>query len=314
MSGKTRIVRSFVVDGKKLELMLNHGEKGSTFSWFENDKLASDQLMLFATYNPKLIKIVRILAQTGLRHLRRADLIGLLKHNRPNIYHYFLHIRPDLIGEKILIKKIPPRYGYRIPMWCVCEVLADFIPIIEKWERIEVVAKIMDLTPSAIKQRHKLRTIEAKKFLAKLWISPVGVQQLRPLIRSKVGSFDYGHDTYYHPVDIAREVVRRRGQVNEEDERLFERARNRYSILIRAHRESFGVIRPGNRDAVKQAVRDMLCDAVQKSEAAKMLGITISSLGGIINKDLLRCYQIGSRQWVSYQSCLDYKAKRDSRL
>jgi len=305
---QTRIVRSFSPEpGKQLELVLEHSGD-SRFFWLENGEYAANQKIIFANYNLKLMLLLGKLERLGRSSLTRLELCNFLGQTKDAVNRYFRVIRPELLGEKCPQKHLP------VSMSCVYEMLADFMPILENWETNIEISKRMGMSMFTIADYHRKGRIEARCFMAKVRVSPVGLKQLGGLLRNTAGFVILPCDTYFYPAQIAREAMKVRGEDSAEDKKRFNFFRDRYAFLMRDNQHQLGAVKMLGRWAVKTAIKDKLCDALSKSEAAWELGITVGVLRRIVRKKSVKCYKIGRVQWVSLESCRDYLARSKARF
>ncbi len=303
MKLKTRVVRSFCHGGKNLELILEHTLTGSKFFWLENGELAVNQYALFMLYNPRLKEVIDRLEGLGKKSMTRVEVSRLINQTKDLINKYFRKIRPDLIGGNNIIKKFP------VPMMCLYELLADFMPIFEDWKTSLALSKRFSVSFNGIDYYHIHNKIEAVKFLGKIRVSPIGVNQLANSIRSKEDFFCFGDEKYYYPTAIAREAIKRRYGISADNKLyriLYMNLIGRYFHWIKEVGKKLGVLRFGKRIGLKLEVRNMLCDVIRPSEAAKMLKVTKSRLETLLRNNVIKHYIINQRVWVSYSSCTKY--------
>jgi hypothetical protein len=291
--------------GKEIKLVLEH-ENGSRFVWFENGKQLQDQYKAFATYNPELLKIMRVIVGTGIRSVTRADLMAILHQNKDALGRYFRDIRPDLVGERVRIRKSPPQYGYRIPAWCVCELLADFIPIIEEWLPNTILMKRMNVSESTITQHHRNGSIESVSFLGRIWISPVGEVQLRSVLRNGGEPFEVEYRMYYPATAMAKETIALRG-LDVNNPKILRIFMKKYTRWIMEVPHSSCVRENGNIKGVNIRTKDMFCDAVSIAEAAHITGLARVEIKALLDKKVLVSYEQTYKRRVSYRSLMAYK-------
>ena len=305
MTKESRVVRDFFSAGRKFELILEHVGDSSVFLWVENGRLVLNQHSLFRAYNPNLEEIVNELQRLGKSLMTRVELRDLLGLKDDTLCRYLRLVRPDLIIGDSTTKNLP------MPMRCVYEVVADFMPVLENWETSITLAKKFERARFTISQYCEDGRIEGRLFMGKVRVSPIGISQLRRILRNKEGSFFFAGEFYYHSADIAAETIKTI-YGGSSDEKLYERLVARYSDWMRRYKKEFSVQEFGRRDCVKKSIRDMFCDAILPSEAARELGITVQVLRKFIRRSWVMSYFMGKTRWISHKSCLEYKAAKNA--
>lgn len=164
-----QVIRS-LEDSKtgKLELVL----EDSDIFWTKDGKKIREQNEQFKKYNPILVQNLEVLKNYRGKGITQSELVTLLELDRTQINHYFNNLRPDLHSEKrqpILIKSI-------------YEMLADFMPVIEKWQKSKQVAAKNKISQSTVRNYCIANFIENKFFLHTYWVSPMGLTKLKELM------------------------------------------------------------------------------------------------------------------------------------
>ncbi|MCX6717631.1 MAG: hypothetical protein NTU76_03090 [Candidatus Taylorbacteria bacterium] len=182
------------------------------------------------------------------------------------------------------------------------------MPIIEKWKTVAEVSKALGILRTTVIQRHGLGDMESLLFLRKIRVSPIGVNQLRNILRSNGDTFEFSLDSYYSSTTMAKEVVKQR-KYDPEDDDVFRKLRLSFVILMKKYSVELGVIKKGGRPFVCDSVKNMLCDIFRQADAIRMLGITRSRFKRLKRRKIIIFYKIGHVTWASYRSCLSYLEK-----
>ncbi len=294
-----RVIREIVIAPKmKLELVLQYSKSCPRFLWLENGVLATNQTVLFGRYNPCLKAIIDELWVLNKPLMSRKEISKLLGVTYTKILYYFSQLEDDSD-----IKKYE-----RVPFFEVFDVVADFMPIIEIWETVVEVSKLLWISRTTVIQRHELGDIESLLFLRKIRVSPIGVNQLRNIIRSNGKTYEFNRHSYYSSTTMAKEVVKQRGY-ELDDGKAVCRLRLSFVTLMKKYSVELGVIKKGGRPGVCEDIKDMFCDIFRQADAIRMLGITRSRFKRLKRREIIICYKIGPTTWASYNSCLAYLEK-----
>jgi hypothetical protein len=294
-----RVIREIVIAPKmKLELVLQYSKSCSRFLWLENGEPAVSQVVLFERYNPLLKATIGKLWVLNKPLMSRREIGELLGVTYTKIRYYFYHSRDDSDMKKY----------ERVPFLDVFDVVADFMPIIEKWKTVDEISKSFGISRTTVFQRHESGDMESLLFLGKIRVSPIGVNQLRNIIRSNGETFEFALDSYYSSTTIAKEIAKQRGY-DPDDVNAVCKLRLSFSVLIKKHSIKLGVIKKGGRSFVCDSVKNMLCDIFRQADAIRMLGITRSRFERFKRRKIIIFYKIGNVTWASYRSCLSYLEK-----
>jgi hypothetical protein len=294
-----RVIREIVIAPKmKLELVLQYSKSCSRFLWLENGKPATNQIVLFERYNRLLKATIDELLSFNKPLMSRLKISKLLGVTYTKILYYFSQLK-----DNSDIKKYE-----RVPFLDVFDVVADFMPIIEKWKTVDEISKSFGISRTTVIQRHESGDMESLIFLRKIRVSPIGVYQLRNILRSNGDTFEFSLDSYYSSTTMAKEVVKQRGY-DLDDGNTVCRLRLSFINLMKKYSVELGVIKKGGRPFVCDSIKNKLCDIIRQTDAIRMLGITYGRFKRLIRKKIIISYKIGHVTWASYRSCLSYLEK-----
>jgi hypothetical protein len=261
--------------------------------WRDNGVPAAGQHGLFSRYNPGLMASLAKIADWRRTSMARSEVAALLS------------LKVDLVNRLLRRTRFVTSAGSdrQVPLARVFELLAYVMPVIENWETCTSLARRLEVSPESIRRYHRMSRMESRLVLAKIRISPIGASQVRAMVRSTRGHFEFANTTYYHPATIAR-LVLADWHGGSKDQSLYDRLVARYSYWMKTHKASLGVLVLGRRLAVPERVKDMMCDAVEPLEASRRLGLSRGRLRSLIRKGGVAAYRIGRMRWLSWNSCV----------
>jgi hypothetical protein len=283
-----------------LELVLQipdnqDSEQRPKFIWLENGEPSKLQEILFLRYNPELKRVIDTLdsLEDGER-LGRREVEKLLGIQPLAVCTYLINKGRNFDRTHGDIRR------KKLPLQLVYEITAAFMPTIEKWKTISEMRKELQLKINGAGYCKKAR-IESKKDPNFWRISPIGMNQLRNLVRPTEAIIE---GVGYSIRLIAEEARKRQGRGR--TSKNLEAYEKRISGLLENYPQIFPSRKRGGRIYVEPRIATILIDSITPKQTRMLTGLTAEQIRIRRNKGKIKSYRLGKRFWYSLDSIRAY--------